>query len=225
MGTRNGGRSDKNQTETSGGRGTINTQEELTWLRYGPSPLAPPTGLPFSFGKCQVVVAEAPITLLGKFSVTTHLALFRPQSSHSTTLTRDSMDLCLQPLTATSGNQMPRQSPQEPWPLVAVALIPPVALSRESGRLRRSASPRGPNTHLQARRAGPGLPRWFPREPLLAVWAPSVPSLSFSECTLAREGNTEKAEILLTSEFTCLTFPREIGSNHGSHVPVTGVWG
>lgn len=184
MGTRNRGRSDKNQTETSGGRGTIKTQEELTWLRYGPSPLAPPTGLPFFFGKCQVVVAEAPITLLGKFSVTTHLALFRPQSSHSTTLTRDSMDLCLQPLTTTSGNQMPRQSPQEPWPLVAVALIPPVALSCESGRLRRSASPRGPNTYLQVWRAGPGLPRWFPREPLLAVWAPSVPSLSFPECTL-----------------------------------------
>lgn len=182
------------------------------------------------FSKCQVVIAEVPITLLGKFSVTTHLALFRPQSSRSATITHHSMDLCLQPLTATSGNQMPRQSPPpgELWHLMAVVLIPPVALSHESGSLRRSASPCGLNPDLQARRAGPGLPRWFPQEPLLAVWAPSVPSLSFPECTpLAREGNAEKAEILLTLEFTCLTFPRDTVRVQPRllRVPVTGAWG
>lgn len=30
------------------------------------------------------------------------------------------------------------------------------------------------------------------------------------ECTLAREGNAEKAEVLLPSEFICLMFCREV---------------
>ena len=41
-------------------------------------------------------------------------------------------------------------------------------------------------------RAGPGFPRQFPWGPLLAVWAPSMPSV-FLEFMISQEGNAEKS--------------------------------
>jgi len=94
-------------------------------------------------------------------------------------MTHKGMDLCLQPPTVTWGKQAQEQSPWERWHLAAVAPVTAVALCHEPGRLRRSASPRRLSTLSAGGRAGPGLPRRFPRGPLLAVWAPVVPSLSF----------------------------------------------
>lgn len=51
-------------------------------------------------------------------------------------MTRNSMDLCLQPPTATSGKTDAEAKPLGAT-LVAVALITPMALSHESGKLRR----------------------------------------------------------------------------------------
>lgn len=101
----------------------------------------------------------------------------------------------------------------KPWELghlVSVARILPVALPHVPGTLRRSASWHG----LQVGRAGSGCPTWFPQEPLLSV----CQALISPECTLAGEGNAEK-EILLPSEFTCLTFFREaVGVQPRLHV-------
>lgn len=92
---------------------------------------------------------------------------------------KDNCDPQRQPPTVTWGKQMWQRSPWEQRHLVAVAAITPGALSHGRGRLRRPASPCRLSTPSARGRAGPGLPRRFPREPLLAVWARLVPSLSF----------------------------------------------
>lgn len=61
------------------------------------------------------------------------------------------------------------------------------------GRLRRSASPSRRSPVSAGGRAGPGLPRRFPRGPLLAVWAPLVPSLSFPRTHTNQGGKCRKS--------------------------------
>lgn len=135
------------------------------------------------------------------------------------------MHLCLQPLTETSGKQMLKRSPWEPWHLVAVALVTPVALAHESERLRRSVSLHQLNTWSAGGESWPWASQIVPSgAPALQCGNP-VSQVSVSpKCTLAREGNAKKkaARVLLPSEFICLTFFREaVGVQpRFLHVPV-----
>lgn len=84
-------------------------------------------------------------------------------------MTCNSMDLCLQPPTAPSGKTDAEAKPLGAV-LMAVALIAPVALSHESGKLRRSASPHRVNTWSA------GGESW--------AWAPQMVPSGASPCSV-----------------------------------------